>query len=90
MTILFPDLGMQSIGIKFRDKLITNIVENYKYEYITSSHQREKGDNPTMLKIEKMNVKMSLNKSNIHTLILNWQNFPSFLSFNLIIIKHYM
>ncbi len=44
------ELGLKSIGIGFKDKLITSIVESYKYEDITSRHQHEKGGNPRMLK----------------------------------------
>ncbi len=53
MTISFPELRLKSIGKNFRDKLITSIVKNCKYEDITSKHQREKGGNPRMLKNRK-------------------------------------
>jgi len=53
VTIGFRQLRLKSIGTNFRDKLITSIVKNYKYEDITSRHQCEKGGNPRMLKNRK-------------------------------------
>jgi hypothetical protein len=53
VTIISLELILKSIGTNFSDKLITNIVENYKYEDITSRHQHEKGGNPRMLKNRK-------------------------------------
>jgi hypothetical protein len=50
VTILFQNLKLKSTIIEFRDKLITNIVKNYKYEDITSRHQPKEGGNLIMLK----------------------------------------
>ncbi len=60
VTFFSPNnLGFKLTKIEFRSKLITSIVENYKYEDITLTHQCEKGRNPIVLKNQKNKIYIS-------------------------------
>jgi hypothetical protein len=51
VTFFSPNnLGFKLTRGEFENKLITSIVENYKYGNITLTHQHEKGGNPIILK----------------------------------------